>query len=220
MPTRNELSRAWGVTPQEISRLKKLGLPLDGSLADCERWRGKHISRPRGRRRTPPKIVMTSPEAAEESASLIGGSGLADRATVEENLRVLGEMTKQCREAVRGALAEGDAEVGRRWLATLSSIMARNAQTGRELQQILERDRETILYADAERIFVGILRELRVQVESGIAALPNQCNPTDPPHAASALRGWYSGKFLPALHKATPPGEGTNRTYNAVESPK
>ena len=66
MPTRNELSRAWGVTPQEISRLKKLGLPLEGTLADCEHWRGKHISRPRGRRRMPPKIVMTSPEKDSE----------------------------------------------------------------------------------------------------------------------------------------------------------
>jgi len=217
MPTRNELSRAWGVTPQEISRLKKLGLPLEGTLADCEHWRGKHISRPRGRRRTPPKIVMTSPEAAEESASLIAGSGLADRATVEENLAVLGEMTRQCREAVRAALAEGDAEVGRRWLSTLSAIMSRNAQTGRELQQILERDRETILYADAERAFTGILREIRVQVESGINSLPNQCNPHDPPHAAAALRGWYSGKFLPSIHKATPPGSDAEQEGNAPE---
>lgn len=194
MATRKELSDLWGVTPQMVGKYRQAGMPMD-SVEAAESWRSKYTRVRHRKSKTQAKIVI---DAANEALGrpLIHESGHVDRESAEANLKTLTATAQQCREAIAVALKDGDQEVARRWVTTLTNVMRANALTSRQFQEVLQADGVMMRRDDVEAVFIGNLREMRSLLESAIDSLPAQLNPADPMHARAVFSDWFSNVYL------------------------
>jgi len=201
MLNRKELAAAWRISPQMAGRYIKRGCPLD-SLENADRWRRTNTLA-RGHKAAPGEVCMTPDRADEIAEAMILESGQADRETLHANLRTLQLMVKQCKAAIAAAIENGDTEAGRRWTVTLTNVLARSAVIAKELQAVLREDGITIRFADAESLFVAILKEMRQVVMQATISLPQRMNPSDPELAREVMAEWFNHTFLRQMHNGT-----------------
>ncbi len=195
MPTtRKELSERWGITPQMVGRYRQAGMPLD-SVEAADTWRAKYTRPRNGKGKTRAKIVIDTDSEAL-ARTLVHVSGYVDRESAEANLKTLTATAQQCREAITAALKDGDQEVARRWVATLTSVMRANALTTRQLQEALQVDKDMMRRDEVEEVYIANLREMRSLLESAIESLPTQLNPHDPLHARGVFSDWFTNTYL------------------------
>jgi hypothetical protein len=192
--TRKELSERWGITVQMVGRYRQAGMPLD-SVEAADTWRAKYTRPRNGKSKTRAKIVIDTDSEAL-ARTLVHESGHVDREAAEANLKTLTATAQQCREAITTALKDGDQEVARRWVATLTSVMRSNAQTARQLQEALQVDKDMMRRDEVETVYIANLREMRLLLESAIDSLPAQLNPADPPHARGVFSDWFENTYL------------------------
>jgi hypothetical protein len=195
--TRKELSERWGVTPQAISKFRQAGMPMD-SVEAAESWRAKYTRVRHRKSKTKAKVTIDLDNDALVRP-LIHESGYVDRESAEANLKTLTATAQQCREAIAAALQDGDQEVARRWVTSLTSVMKANSQTARQLQEVLLADKEMIRVDEVEQTYISGFREMRALVESAVDALPAQLNPADPTHARGVFADWFSNTYLFAM---------------------
>jgi IS5 family transposase len=198
MLNRKELAAAWRVSPQMAGRYIKRGCPLD-SLENADRWRRTNTLA-RGHKTQPAAVCITPDRADEIAEAMILENGQADRETLHANLRTLQLMVRQCKAAIAAAIENGDTEAGRRWTVTLTNVLARSAVIAKELQAVLREDGITVLFADAEALYIGLLKEMRQIVLQAVDALPQRLNPSDPDLAREALREWVHHTFMRTMH--------------------
>lgn len=171
-------------------------MPLD-SVEAAEEWRSKYTRVRHRKGKTSAKIVI---DAAADSQALgrpiIHESGYVDRESAEANLKTLTATAQQCREAIAAALKDGDQEVARRWVTTLTNVMRQNALTSRQLQEVLQADKVMMRRDEVEEVYIGNLREMRALLESAIDSLPAQLNPHDPLHARGIFSDWFTNVYL------------------------
>jgi hypothetical protein len=192
--TRKELADRWNVTPQMVGKYRQAGMPMD-SIEAAEEWRSKYTRVRHRKGKTPAKIVIdTDGEAL--GRPIIHESGYVDRESAEANLKTLTATAQQCREAITAALTDGDQEVARRWVATLTSVMRANALTTRQLQEALHADKDMMRRDEVEEVYIANLREMRSLLESAIDSLPAQLNPADPMHARGVFSDWFTNTYL------------------------
>ena len=192
--TRKELSERWGITPQMVGRYRQAGMPLD-SVEAADSWRAKYTRPRNGKSKTRAKIVIDTDSEAL-TRTLVHESGYVDRESAEANLKTLTATAQQCREAITAALKDGDQEVARRWVATLTSVMRANALTTRQLQEALHADKDMMRRDEVETVYIANLREMRSLLESAIDSLPAQLNPADPMHARGVFSDWFTNTYL------------------------
>jgi len=192
--TRKELAEKWGVTPQMIGKYRQAGMPMD-SVEAAESWRAKYTRVRHRKSKTPAKVTIDIDSEAL-TRPLIHESGYVDRESAEANLKTLTATAQQCREAIAAAITDGDQEVARRWVTSLTAVMRANAQTARQLQEVLLADNEMIRRDEVEAMYIGNLREMRALTEAAIDALPGQLNPADPPHAREVFADWFENTYL------------------------
>lgn len=192
--TRKELSERWNVTPQMVGKYRQAGMPMD-SVEAAEEWRSKYTRVRHRKSRTSARIVIdTDGEAL--GRPIIHESGYVDRESAEANLKTLTATAQQCREAIAAALKDGDQEVARRWVTTLTNVMRANALTSRQLQEVLQADKVMMRRDEVEEVYIANLREMRALLESAIDSLPAQLNPHDPLHAREIFSDWFTNSYL------------------------
>jgi len=194
MITRKELADRWGCTPQNISKYRQAGMPLT-SVEDAESWRSKYTRVRHRKGGTSAKIVIDTDSEAL-GRPIIHESGYVDRESAEANLKTLTATAQQCREAIAAALQDGDQEVARRWVTTLTNVMRANALTSRQFQEVLQADGVMMRRDEVEAVFIGNLREMRSLLESAIDSLSAQLNPADPMHARAVFSDWFTNVYL------------------------
>lgn len=192
--TRKELADRWGVTPQMVGKYRQAGMPMD-SIEAAEEWRAKYTRVRHRKSKTKAKITIDIDKEAL-ARPLIDEGGYVDQESAKANLKTLTATAQQCREAIAAAITDGDQEVARRWVTSLTSVMKANAQTARQLQEVLLADREMIRRDEVEAMYIGNLREMRALTEAAIDALPAQLNPADPTHARGVFADWFSNTYL------------------------
>jgi len=192
--TRKELADRWGVTPQMVGKYRQAGMPMD-SIESAEEWRAKY-TRVRHRKSKTKANITIDVDNDALVRPLIHESGYVDRESAEANLRTLTATAEQCREAIAAAIKDGDQEVARRWVTSLTGVMKANAQTARQLQEVLLADNEMIRRDEVEAMYIGNLREMRALTEAAIDALPGQLNPADPMHARGVFADWFENTYL------------------------
>jgi hypothetical protein len=192
--TRKELSDRWGVTPQAISKFRQAGMPMD-SVEAAESWRAKYTRVRHRKSKTKAKITIDIEKDAL-TRPLIDEGGYVDQESARANLETLTATAQQCREAIAAAITDGDQEVARRWVTSLTSVMRANAQTARQLQEVLLADKELMRRDEVEEVYIGNLREMRALTEAAIDALPGQLNPADPAHAREVFSDWFENTYL------------------------
>jgi hypothetical protein len=192
--TRKELADRWNITPQMVGKYRQAGMPMD-SIEAAESWRAKYTRPRNGKSKTKAKITIDVDNDALVRP-LIHESGYVDRESAEANLKTLTATAQQCREAIATALQDGDQEVARRWVTSLTGVMKANSQTARQLQEVLLADNEMIRRDEVEAMYIGNLREMRALTEAAIDALPAQLNPADPTHAREVFSDWFQNCYL------------------------
>jgi hypothetical protein len=192
--TRKELAERWNITPQMVGKYRQAGLPMD-SIEAAESWRAKYTRPRNGKSKTRAKITI---DIANDALTrpLIDEGGYVDQAGARANLETLTRTAQQCREAIATALQDGDQEVARRWVTSLTGVMKANAQTARQLQEVLLADKEMIRRDEVMEVYIGNLREMRALIEAAIDSLPAQLNPSDPMHARGIFSDWFTNVYL------------------------
>lgn len=192
--TRKELADRWSVTPQMVGKYRQAGMPMD-SIEAAEEWRSKYTRVRYRKSKTTAKIVIDTDSEAL-GRPIIHESGYVDRVSAEANLKTLTATAQQCREAIAAALTDGDQEVARRWVTTLTNVMRANALTSRQFQEILQADGVMLRRDEVEEVYIANLREMRAILESAIDSLPSQLNPHDPLHARGVFADWFTNVYL------------------------
>lgn len=196
--TRKELADRWNVTPQMVGKYRQAGMPMD-SVEAAEEWRSKYTRVRHRKGKTRAKIVIDTDSEAL-GRPIIQDDGFVDRESAEANLKTLTATAQQCREAIAAALKDGDQEVARRWVTTLTNVMRANALTSRQLQEVLQADGVMLRRDMVEEVYIANLREMRALLESAIESLPSQLNPADPMHAREIFSDWFVNSYLRTMY--------------------
>lgn len=201
--THRAMAKAIGLTPGQVCKLAKKGMPLDSAEAAAS-WRQRHIgssaSRAAARPAGPSELPAEDTEAkhVEELADLP-----FEQITNTDNCR---DALQESRDARRFAWKKvkdldvgGQLEDSRKWLQTHQQMLLRQGNLEEQFRNLIERDGETISYRDAEARYRNFLNDIRVICMAMPSSLAAKVNPTDPTHAQKIMEEWRNDVLFKTL---------------------
>jgi hypothetical protein len=198
--THRAMAKAIGITPGQVCKLAKKGMPLDSSEAAAG-WRQRHIGSSASR------SVAPVPAAPAEDSEAKHVEELADlpfeQITNTDNCR---DALQESRDARRFAWKKvkdldigGQLEDSRKWLQTHQQMLLRQGNLEEQFRNLIERDGETISYRDAEARYRNFLNDIRVICMAMPSSLAAKVNPTDPTHAQKIIEEWRNDVLFKTL---------------------
>jgi|GEM_PF-2475595 len=198
--THRAMAKAIGITPGQVCKLAKKGMPLDSAEAAAA-WRQRHIGS------SATRSAASAPAAAAEDSEAKHVEELADlpfeQITNTDNCR---DALQESRDARRFAWKKvkdldmgGQLEDSRKWLQTHQQMLLRQGNLEEQFRNLIERDGETISYRDAEARYRNFLNDIRVICMAMPSSLAAKVNPTDPTHAQKIIEEWRNDVLFKTL---------------------
>lgn len=101
----------------------------------------------------------------------------------------------------------GDIEASRRWTQTHQQYFGRQAAYEKQVRDLMERDKITMRFEDAERAFREILQDVRTIATAMPSALAAKVNPQDPLLAQKLLEEWRDKTLFRSIHENKRPSD-------------
>jgi len=213
--TVRKLAEALGISVAGTHKCIKRGMPSE-SIEAAQSW-----YRTNGRQKVfaPAKAHLLAAESSAITAptqpkEVIEEMNRRAEESIEQPVKQHTD-TDNCREALneqrqlrKHAAAQvarlhhsGDIEASRRWAQTHQQYLAKQVVYERQLRELMERDRRTMQIEDAERIFRGVLQDVRTISAAMPAALAAKVNPQDPIHAQKLLEEWRDKTLFKIIYE-------------------
>lgn len=200
--THRAMAKAIGLTPGQVCKLAKKGMPLDSPEAATS-WRERHIGAHVNRSTKPPKPAPSLEEDAEAKHVEELAELPFEQITNTDNCRHALQESRDARrfawKKVKDLDAAGQLEDSRKWMQTHQQMLLRQSNLEEQFRNLIERDGETISYRDAEARYRSFLNDIRVICMAMPSALAAKVNPTDPPHAQKILEEWRNDVLFKTL---------------------
>lgn len=213
--TVRQLASSLGLTPAGAHKCIKRGMP-SVSIEAAQSWyringRSNHFN---PAKLTAADAVASTITAPPQSPEVIEAMNRRAEEAIEEPLKQHSD-TDNCREALneqrqlrKHAAAQvarlhhaGETEASRRWAQTHQQYLAKQTVYEKQLRDLMERDRRTMQVEDADRIFRGVLQDVRTIASAMPAAMSAKVNPIDPVLAQKLLEEWRDKTLFKAIYE-------------------